>query len=339
MQLRYPVILILTYVLFSCSSAENIGPEEDPNLIVNCSNTGVTISEGDNIVIPHATNPVLWEGTYNDSSVKISYTKPIATESETFTFVFEKVNNCLKIVSAYKFYDGKEVDVSAITAMNVSEFYTKEWEIDKKFTGILIYTDPHVKQEYSHKFWLDFTEENKEIESTSYALFEDCLGSKLPIDIDMNTDGIVDFKMVAEKVRDVGNTPQFNRYVIKLVSTNENENQILSPRRNEGPYTVLFEPPFTSENTRQYFNEVKNALDIFYEFDAPYQSFNYFLNNRLTYKEFLENEKEDYYLIKMGLADKEYYGWIQFTFNSGTCTVAILDTYLSPNPDEHVSVN
>jgi hypothetical protein len=339
MLLRHLLILLLSYIFFSCSSSENIGPEADPDLIINCSNTEINVSEGDNIVIPHATNPVIWEGTYNDNRVKISYTKPIVTESETFTFVFEKVGNCLKTERAFKLYDGKQVDVSAITEMNVSEFYIKEWEVDKKFAGILIYTDPHDKQEYSHKFWLDFTEENKETESTNYALFDDCLGSKLPIDIDINTDGIVDFKMISEKVRDVGNTPQFNRYVIKLVSTYENENQILSPKRNESPYTVIFEPPFTSENTRQYFNEVKNALDIFYEFDAPYQSFNYFLNNRLTYKGFLENEKEDYYLIKMRLDDNEYYGWIHIKFNSSSCTVAILDTYLSPNPDEHVSVN
>jgi len=339
MLLRNLLLVLLAYLFFSCSSITAPEEEENPDGLVNCSNIEINISAGDNIVIPHATNPVIWEGTYNENSVKISYTKPIDTESETFTFVFEKAGNCLKIERAFKFYDGKQVDVSAITAINVSEFYTKEWETDKKLTGLLIYTDPHDKQEYTHKFWLEFTEENYATENTNYALFEDCLSSKLPIDIDVNKDGFVDYKMIAEKVRDVGNIPQFNRYVMKLISTNENENQILSPRRNQGPYTVLFEPPFTSENTRQYFNEVKNALDIFYEFDAPYQSFNYFLNNRLTYKEFLANEKEDYYLIKMGLDAEEYYGWIQFKFNSETCTVEIIDTYLNPNADEHISVN
>jgi hypothetical protein len=330
-----------SFLLFSCSSKsviEIIDEEEEPE-VINCSNTDISISEEDNIVIQHATNPVVWEGAYNESTVKISYTKPIGSESETFTFIFDKVESCLKPKRAFKFYDGKEVDISAVTEMSVSEFYTKEWEIDKKFAGNIIYKDPHDKLTYSEKFWVEFTEENFEMENTNYTFFNDCFGNKLPIDLDINTDGIVDFKIISERVRDIGNTPRFNHYTIKLISTNEDENEILSPRKTQGPYSVIFEPPFTSENTRQYFNEVKNALDVFYEFDAPYQGHNYFLNNNLTYKNFFENDKDDYYLIKMGLDNKAYYGWIKFTFNSAECNIEVLDTFLNTNADEHISIN
>jgi hypothetical protein len=341
--LKYVLTFLSLFLLFSCSSKENYEIEEEeedePEVVMNCANTNINISEEDNIIIQHATNPVVWEGTYNETTVKISFTIPIGTESETSTFIFNKVDGCLNIKRAFKFYDGNQVDVSAITEMVVSEFYTKEWEIDKKFTGNVIYTDPHDKQVHSRKFWTTFTEADLEIENTTYALFNDCFGPKLPIDLDINTDGIVDYKIISERVRDVGNTPQFNQYTIKLISTNQNENHILSPIKNQAPYSVIFEPPFTSENKRQYFNGVKNALNVFYEFDAPYQGYNYFLNNDLTYKNFFENDKDDYYIIRMGLGNEEYFGWIKFTFNSSDCSIGVLDTYLNGEASEHISVS
>ncbi|TXD52986.1 MULTISPECIES: hypothetical protein [unclassified Polaribacter] len=338
--LRYLLFFLSLLLLFTCSSKTGTEIiEEEPDVLINCTNTDVRITKEDAIVIQHATKPVIWEGTYNETTVKISFTKPIGSESETFTFIFDKVDSCLKIKRAFKFYDGNQVDVSAITEINVLEFYTKEWEVDEKFTGYVIYKDPHDKRVYSRKFWVTFTEENLEIENTNYLLFDTCFGAQLPINLDINSDGIIDFKIIPETVRDIGNTPKFKQYTIKLISTNEDENEILSPRKNQGPYSVLFEPPFTSKNTRQYFNDVKNALDVFYEFDAPYQNFNYFLNNNLTYKDYLENEKDDYYIIKMGLDNKEYYGWIHFTFSVANCTAEVLDTYLNTIADEPISVD
>ena len=143
-----------------------IEDQEEPE-VNNCSNTNIGITEQDNVVIQHATNPVFWQGTYNETVVKIKYTQPVGNdgETETFTFIFNKLDGCLKIKRAFKFYDGKQVDVSAITAINVSEFYTGEWILDKKFTGNLIFTDPHDKKVYSRKFWLEFTAQNLEIEN------------------------------------------------------------------------------------------------------------------------------------------------------------------------------
>ena len=139
--------------------------EEEVEVTINCSNTDISITAEDNIVVNHATNPVLWEGTYTDDTVKIHYTIPAGVdgETETFVFVFNKIDSCLKIERGFKFYNGNEDDISALTEMNVTEFYTKEWETDKKFTGNVVYTDPHDKQFYSRKFWIEFTENNKEI--------------------------------------------------------------------------------------------------------------------------------------------------------------------------------
>jgi hypothetical protein len=327
----------------SCSSKEVAQEmeEEEVEIIINCTNTSISISEQDNIVINHATNPVVWVGTYNDNTVKIKYTKSagVDNETETLVFIFNKVNSCLQLERGFKFYDGKEVDVSAITEIDVSEFYTKEWEIDKKFSGIVTYLDPHDKNTYSRKFWVEFTNQNFEVEDTNYSLFNNCFTDKLPVEIDLNKDEIVDFKITYELTRDIGNRPKYNKYNIKLISTNETENQILSPTKGQSPYFVIFEAPFTSEGTRQYFNGVKSDLDVFYEFDAPYQSYNYFLHNNLTNKATLENNKEDYYIVKMGLDNKEYYGWIKFKFNSTNCDVEVLDTFLNPTASEHVSVN
>lgn len=333
---------ILFFIFLSCSSqgVKNLG-NPDTTQTINCSNTNISVSKQDNIVIQHATNPVLWKGTYTKNTVKISFTKTTGNDGETITFkfVFQKENNCLKIIRAFKFYNGSKVDVSAITEMDVSEFYTKEWILDKKFSGLITYIDPHDKKVYTRKFWIEFTAQDLEIENTNYLIFNDYFANKLPIDIDINKDGIVDYKIVFEKIRDIGNRPQFNKYTIKLISTYESENKILSPIKNQSPYTVIFEAPFTSENTRHYVNDVKNALDVFYEFDAPYQNYNYYLHNNLTYKGILENSKEDYYLIKMGLGNKDYYGWIKFKFNSTLCNVEVLGTYLNTTPNQHISVN
>ena len=338
MLLKKIFFFFLLICIISCSSKETTKIIEEE---IDCINTDISISEEDNTVIPHATDPVVWSGSFNEQEVKISYTIEIGNdnETETYTFLFNKVNGCLKKLRAFKFYDGKEVDISAVTEMDFLEFYTKEWKADEKLSGYLVYTDPHDKKTYSRKFWLEFTNNDYSIEDSNYLYFNDCFTNKLPIDIDLNNDEIIDFKLIYEEINDIGNRPKYTQYTIKLVSTYEEKNKILSPRINESPYFIIFEAPFTSENTRQYFNGVKNTLDIFYEYEIPYQSFNYFLNNNLTYKEILENDKDNYYLVSMNLNDEDFYGWIKFNFNSTNCNVEVLDTFLNTNPNENISVD
>ncbi|WP_334057332.1 hypothetical protein [Polaribacter sp. P097] len=335
-------LLLIICLATSCStttSSEIIDPVTPE--IEECVNTDISISEADNIVVPHATNPVVWEGSYNDDTVTISFTTPVGTDGETETkaFIFDKKDDCLTKNRAYEYYNGENVDVSAVTEMEVSEFYIKEYIEDEKFTGYVVYTDPHDKITYSKKFYVEFTTDDFKVEITNFLLFEDCLLDKLPIEIDLNSDGIVDFNLTYEEVNDVGNRPRYNQYTIKLTSTFEDQNKILSPIKNQEPYFIVHEPPFTSENKTQYINGVKDALDIFYEYEAPYQNFNYFLDNTLTYSSTLKNNIDDYFIISMSLNNEIYYGWIKFTVNTQNCEAAILDTFLSTTADEHVSVN
>ena len=336
-------ILLIFLTLYSCGSKseeiDRIKRAEDGTVI--CTNTKESITKEDNIVIPHATDPVLWKGTYSETSIKISFTKDIGNdgESEKYAFIFNKTDYCPKIIRAYKFYNGNKVDVSAISEIDILSFNIKDWINDLKFSGIVTYKEPHNNHFVSRKFWIEFTEENKEIENTNYLFFSDCFGNKLPIKIDINKDGIIDYKMISEETRDIGNNPQFNFYTVKLISTNENKNQILSPISNITPHTVIYEAPFTSENKIQYMNDVRNALDVFYEFDAPYQNYNYFLNNNLTNKGILENNKNDYYIISMDFNNKRFYGWIKIHFNSSNCQIEILDTFLNTIPNQHITIN
>lgn len=337
------ILIICSFVIIcSCGSKsddiDDVIRLEDGTVV--CTNTDTSITEGDNVVVEHPTNPILWKGSYTETTIKINFTIDVGTdgESEKFAFIFNKTDDCPKIARAYKFYDGNNDDISAVTEMQVLEFYIKDWKVDQLFSGLLYYKDPHTKEFVSRKFWIEFTEENFEIENTDYSFFSDCFGNQLPINIDLNTDGITDFIMTAEKTRDIGNTPKFNIYTIKLVSSNDNINQILSPKNQQSPYSVIFEAPFTSEDKKQYFNGVKNALDVFYEFDAPYQNYNFFLNNNLTNKEVLENNKEDYYIISMNLNNTTFYGWIKFKYSTANCNVEILETYLNPIAEEHISV-
>ncbi|MFC4268984.1 hypothetical protein [Polaribacter marinivivus] len=307
--------------------------------IIKCEKSDISVTKEDNIIFNDPTDPVLWEGSFTNDQVKLSYTVVVGqyNESETYNFIFNKVNECLKIDRAYKYYDGKLVDVSAVTEMQVSEFYIKDWEINSLFSGLLVYVDPHDKNTYSRKFWIDsFKDASNLVEIPKY--FDDCFKDKFPIEIDVDKDGIIDFNLTYEENNDIGNTPKFDSYTIQLIPAS-NKNKILSPKKNSSPYTIIFEPPFSSENTRQYFGGVKNTLDIFYEFESPYENYNYFLSNNLTYKNILQNDLPDYFVISKDIGGIEYFGWIKFILDTSTCQAEVLFAYLETNPNTHVKVN
>lgn len=330
---------MISFLFFSCVAQEEIIDDENTKDIISCSNTGISISELDNIVFDDPTHPVLWKGSYNKNQVTISFTVDIGNynETETLSFIFDKIDNCLKLNRAYKFYDGKLVDISAVTELNISEFYIKDWNKDTLFSGLIVYQDPHDKKTYNRKFWVDdFEDKTNFVEEAVF--FEDCYKDKFPIEVDINNDNIIDFSLTYEEQFDIGNSPKFRIYTLKLIPAS-NKNKILSPIKSSSPYLIVFETPFSSKNTRQYFGGVKNALDVFYEFETPYESYNYFLSNNLTYKSQLQNDIPNYFLIQKIIDEKEYYGWIKFDLNTENCTAELLSTYLSPTPNNHIEVN
>jgi len=197
---------------------------------------------------------ILWKGNYTDTTIKISNTKIVGSdgETETLTFEFYKLNNCLRVNRGFKYYYGASFDVSAITKMTILNVKMQNWVIDKNFSGQLTYQDHHNKQIYTITFNVDFTEDDYEIVDTNYTYFADCMGDKLPINIDVDKDGTADFILGYEEERNNGNIPNFTTYSIKLSSTkNDDANLILSPKKENSPYFILFKPPFSSENTRR----------------------------------------------------------------------------------------
>lgn len=333
-------LLAIFLVVFACNPTIE---EEDDTIPLNPDNCTsaleLSITEDNMIAIEDETNPIYWEGNYSDSSVRLSFSIPVGTdgESETFYFLFQKTENCIAIDRGYKYYDGGVADISAITAMEIKQLFIQEWREDEFLAAEIIYTDPHDKLTYAKKAWvnLETTEDN----SNSVLLFESCLGNQFPVDVDIDNDGNTDFIFDVERIDDIGNNPKFSSYAIILKSANLDENQILSPINTREPYSVLFEPPFDSRNTRQYFNGVKSELDIFYEFEAPYDEYNFFVSNQLTYYENLNNAIDDYYLIKKVIDNQEYYGWIQFRLKVDQCDFELLDTYLSDTPNEAIFVS
>jgi hypothetical protein len=338
MLFRNFIYFLLISILCSCE--EVIVMEGIEGSIV-CNTSNLATSESDNIVVPDAKAPILWEGSYSDTSVKISYTKKIGNndETETFVFVFNKIGNCLEIARGYEYYYGSYFDVSAITKMPIFDLIIKDWEIDKKITGQITYRDHHDKQVYKIKFWLEFTEDDYAPEDTAYTSFSNCLDEKLPINIDLNKDGNTDFILGYEQESNIGNTPNFSSYTIKLVTAHDDDsNLILSPKKDSSPYFIIFNPPFSSENTIKYHKGVKNKLDVFYEYEAPYQNYNYFLNNNLTYSQILEDDKVDYFLIRMTISEKHYYGWIKLNFEATSCSFKVVETYLHDIENEHIYI-
>lgn len=340
----FKYVTFFTFLVFLWSCNESLNETIEGSII--CDTTEVIVSESDNYVYKTNSEPVQWQGTYTNNIVQISFTESVGTDGETekMSFVFTKVDDCLQIDYAYKYYYGSYGDISAITQMDLLDVSINEWVKDKNFSGQIVYRDHHDKQIYTHNFWIDFTEDNYQTEKTNYSYFADCFLDDLPIDLDLNNDGNTDYTLTYEETRDTGNTPQYNAYTIKLISTDETINEILSPKNSSIPYPVIFEPPFSSENTKKYdankFNsaDVRNALDVFYEFDAPYEDYNYFLQNNLTNKKEFNNKKDDYYLVRMTFNDNSYYGWIKVDFSATECYIEVLDTYLSPTPNQHVSV-
>lgn len=333
------LFLIISFgILFSCANKNNL---EEIDTSIKCNDSSLQISENDSIAISDTSNPVIWRGFYDSNSVEIYFTKNVGSdgETETFTIVLSKIGTCLKIERAYKFYNGKQVDISAITEYKIIDFSIKSWEIDNLLQGNITYIDSHDKKTYTRKFWVKLTPKTIENEPLKKLFFSECYGSKMPINIDVNKDNSTDFRLTFEEIKDTGNKPNFSFFTIKLVSTNAITNQILSPIRSNSPYIVIFEPPFSSENTKQYFDGVKNELDVFYEFKAPYEKYNYFLSNTLTYREILSNNLKDYFVISLIIDGKTYFGWIQFQLDTASCKVEIVETFLNSTPNEAVFVN
>lgn len=344
MQIHKYLIILLLLIVISCD--EETGTEGIEGSII-CDKSDLAVNESDKILDFNSLEPVLWEGTYNEKSVRISFTKKLNNHgvSETLYFVFNKVDNCLQIDRGYEFYSGGTADVSAITEVNVLELYVQDWIIDEKLTGKVVYRDHHDKLIKEYNFWVEFSVDNYEIESTNYTYFPNCFKEKLPKDIDIDKDGVTDYTLLIDETNDIGNRPNFTSYTIRLKSQDESINEILSPRGTSIPFPVIFEPPFSSENTRSYaankFNsaDVKNALDVFYEFEPPYENYNFFLQNNLTYKKEFNNNLDDYYLVKLIRNDEEFYGWIKVDFSALDCEVEVIDFYLNPTANEHVFVN
>lgn len=339
------LIVILPFVIL-CSCETDIRTEGIEGTVL-CDRSNIEVTETDNIVLTNTTETVFWSGNYSENIVRIHFTKKLNNHgaAETLNFVFNKVDNCLQIDRGYEFYNGGISDINSITQVYILEAYIKDWEIDKKLTGQITYRDHHDKLIKKLNFWIEFKLDDYEVKDPNYNYFSDCFTSKLPIEIDLDNDGTIDYSILAEEIIDFANSPNFVFNTIKLVSKDETINEILSPRGVSIPFPVIFEPPFSTENTRGYAAnkfksaDVKNALDVFYEFEPPYESYNFFLQNNLTYKKEFDNDKNDYYAVKLIRNNESYYGWIKIDFNALECKVFVLDTFLNPNPNEHISVD
>ncbi|MBU3010011.1 hypothetical protein KO506_01175 [Polaribacter vadi] len=340
---KYLTLILLLSILYSC---DTVNTEEGIEGTILCDLSDIGVTASDNVVVLDNSESAIWQGSYSDNSVRINYTKDLNDNNttETLNFVFNKIDDCLQIDHGYEFYEGSTADISALTQVYVLEVSVQDWEIDEKFSGQITYRDHHDKLIKTLNFWVDFTIDDYIAEETNYTYFSACFADKLPIEIDLDKDGTTDYTLLADEVIDFANTPNFVAYNIKLVSTDEEINEILSPKGVSIPFPVIFEPPFSTEDTRSYaankFDsaDVRNSLDVFYEFDAPYENYNFFLQNNLTYKKEFANDKDDYYALKLIRNDENFYGYIKLDFDAINCEINILETYLSETAEEHISI-
>ena len=127
MPFKNSVIFLLLCIICSCEEELNIGTRIEGKVV--CKTSEVDVSKADNIVITDNVAPVLWKGSYTDTSVKINYTKKAGTdgETETFTFVFNKKEDCLQIDYGYQYYYGSFTDISAVTKIQIFDLKLNEW--------------------------------------------------------------------------------------------------------------------------------------------------------------------------------------------------------------------
>ena len=332
-------------LIYSCSKKTMFDEENDREII--CASSIFDSNTETEILIPDDNNSVLWKGYYTDTTVKIYFTRNLGVdkETETLNFIFNKVEGCLQVNRGYEYYFGSYAGISALTEVEVIDLQITEWDVNKMLNGKVSYIDHHDKEVYIRDFKIAFTEEDYVIENTDFNYFPECFSNKLPLNIDLDNDSVTDYQIIAEETENIGNMPNYIRYTLKLISVDETVNEILSPKGINPPFPVIFEPPFSSENTRKYdanrFNsaDVRNALDVFYEFNTPYENYNFFLNNNLTNRKEFANTLDDYYLVRLKRNNSYFYGWIKIDFNALACDIEILDTFFNTNANQHVSVD
>jgi hypothetical protein len=278
---------------------------------------------------------MIWKGKYSENSVEVNFSvKGWEGETDLVGFVFRKKNNCIELDYAYYSFfggccDGSSYSLLSVNYINIDSFTIQEYIEDDKLVGQITFLNPNTQTLVTIKFSYIFTPDDYFDSNISDVTFNDCFDTNFSINIDLNSDNINDFSITHNETDLL---PDGTTHTIQINSLNENT---ISTKYIFLPHKIIFEPPFSSFISLGSNDITNHNLGRFSEYTSPLQNFNYWHSTEgATY-----NNIDDYIIVKVEKDGLFYYGWIKIKIDYEDCIFEIVETYINPTPNEHISVN
>jgi hypothetical protein len=333
------ILLLLLTICSSCFDNANDGIQGIDSVI--CDTINLQVSERDNVVQFNNTglNNPLWEATYSSQSVilKFAIRGGFHNDVKEYIFKFNKENGCLVFDHAY-YLSTNLYDPPFVNHIIVNSIEIQEWNTDTLLSGKVTYArdiPANPEPPVTRNFWVELdTDDYFDEPILTPIYFNSCIGNLLPITLDLNNDGTDDFSFDYTQNSMTQFSPVKEEYMIVANSLDAN-NTILRPDNNNYDIpSIVFSPPFDSDNKRVY-ADIDKRLGYLIELPGNYNQYSYWVTHSDRYS---DRDTEGYIIVKMTLNGQDHYGWIQLKLSVENCSFEIIDSYFNPTPNEHVSV-
>ena len=285
--------------------------------IIPCETHDLGVSSESNVVYYHP-NPLfgVWLGEYSDEYVVIKFTNEHGFHGDrtTFTFKFKKINGCLEFIDAYRLFRSY-YDPTFVSHLDVSDVKIQEWIVDSHLSGEITFENQG--QPVTQKFWVEFTPDAIYEEPIYTQSFEGCIGTELPMKIDLNNDNVDDFS-IDFSVYESDSTIPFKVFDVSFQSFDQN-NIILARSTSFATSSLLFNSG-SSSDSGQASQPHDRSLFYYIDFARGYKQYNSWVSGPYLHTDFTLDR---YIIVKMNLNGQDYYGRIKIYFDALSCTLYI----------------